>query len=285
LVPRRAPVYFAERQGLVADGAGDNAVRFASGFVALIGELQEHGYFPRALPRECVDDETDYNEVSRRIKRMTKLDVAWPPMNGGEDLSESTVLTLIEYFHDQAQRPRVVERDHSFGGCGPHFGRHNRESGGVVYRWRANELLAAYNVRYRLGSSGEEKGRLIRLTGTPVDELADRQMQRRGGQADEVTHAIREFRRRGASVPEKRSAIRALSHALEPRRKEIGVLLTKKDESDLFQIVNAFSIRHNREGQRADYGEEFLDWTFWMHLATVELLDQLDRRTRKDSGT
>lgn len=276
----RPPVYFAEREGFVDGDAPQWPLPLVHVFAELINDMQDRGYFPLALPRWCPDDQTDYEDVTRRLRRATKLGINWPLGT----VAESTIFTLIEYFHDQAQRPRVVERIHDYAGCGPHFGRHNRESGGVVYRWRMNELLAAHDAGYRLGSTGEEKGRLIRTFQSPIGEVADRQIQQRQVSAeDEVAHAIREFRKRDAGLPEKRSAIRALSHALEPRRKEIAARLSRKDEGDLFQIVNSFTIRHNKDTDRDDYGDEFLDWIFWTHLATVDLLDQLDARDEKAS--
>jgi len=283
LEEQRPPVYYAEREGFLdaASKAGDG-VMFSAAFVELIVEMQDRGYFPRALPRWCPDDEIDWSAVTRKIRSATRLDVEWPPSTwAGPTLEEATVLTLIEYFHDQAQRPRVVTRVHEFDNCGPHYGRHNGESGGVVYRWRMNALLASYRVGFRLGATGDEKGRLIRRFNSPIDELADRQIAaRQTTPNDEVAHAIREFRKRDAGLAEKRSSIRALSHALEPRRKRIGILLTKGDESDLFQIVNRFGIRHNNDSQHTDYGDEFLDWVFWMHLATIELLGRIAGRDR-----
>lgn len=278
LVPRREPVYYAERQGLVYGDAFEGLTRLVDGVAALLGDMQEHGYFPAALPRDCTDEETDFDAVSRKLRSATKLPIDWPLNRSDEEIPEEALFTLIEYFHDQAQRPRVVEREHRY--CGPHYGRHNGESGGVVYRWRINGLLAEHELDYRLGTTGKEKGRLVRSFNSPIDDLADRQIAQREAQPqDGVAHAIREFRSRDAGLTQKRSAIRSISHALEPRRKDVAKLLTKRDESDLFSIVNGFAIRHNRENQRDDFGEEFLDWIFWMHLVTIELLEKLDARS------
>lgn len=282
LRPYEPPAYFAEREGYVERPPAQGRAHLEEAFVALIGRMQEDGYFPRALPRECVDNSVDYEDVSDRIQRATKLTVKWPLSVWAGSLPEASLFSLMEYFHDHAERPRVMGYIHTFGQCGPHYDAHDRDSGRVVYRWRLNELLDEYSVGYRLGSIGEERGRLIRRFPSPIGELADRQMQARQDEpGDEVAHAIRDFRKRDAGLPEKRSAIRALSHALEPRREEIGTRLTKKDESDLFRIVNTFTIRHNKPTDRNDYGDEFLDWIFWTHLATVDLLDQLDARDGK----
>jgi hypothetical protein len=278
LVSRSEPTYFAEREGLVYGDAFAGLTRLVEAVAALVGDMQEHGYFPDALPRNCYDNETDYNVVSRKLRSATKLPIDWPMVRSEEDeIPEGALFTLIEYFHDQAQRPRAVEREHTY--CGSHYGRHNVESGGVVYRWRMNGLLEEHKIGYRLGATGLEKGRLIRRFESPISDLADRQVAQREAQPqDQVAYAIREFRSRGAGIIQKRSAIRSLSHTLEPRRTEVREALVKGDESDLFFMVNKFSIRHNKDADRDDYGEEFLDWLFWMHLATIELLERLEAR-------
>ncbi len=51
--------------------------------------------------------------------------------------------------------------------------------------------------------------------------------------------------------------------------------LLKQDEGALFNIANNFQIRHLNEAQKRDYDPVFLDWVFWLNLATVELTDRL----------
>ena len=53
---------------------------------------------------------------------------------------------------------------------------------------------------------------------------------------------------------------------------------TKGDESDLFNIFNNFAIRHGKGVQKNDYGDEYLDWTFWTSLAAIQLVQGLNRR-------
>ncbi len=66
---------------------------------------------------------------------------------------------------------------------------------------------------------------------------------------------------------------------LEERRSLIKAELLSKDEGALFTIANSFSIRHQSESQRSDYGPVFLDWLVWWYLATIDLTDHLAART------
>jgi hypothetical protein len=91
--------------------------------------------------------------------------------------------------------------------------------------------------------------------------------------ADPLRHAIEQYRRRGASSQDKRTAIKQLADVLEPLRRDVKEHLSSKDESDLFQIVNRFSIRHNMPDQKRDYdGDVWLDWMFYVYVATARAL-------------
>jgi len=276
LKTRVSPAYWSERNGEIAAPTSSPPGSLAKGFLQLLAELQDRGYFPRALPRECTDDGTDYDEVVRLIEKATKLKMTWP--TSPVQLRPGEVYSLMEYFHDQAQRPRTYDNHKSYG-CGAHYDNHNREAGGVVYRWRVNELLAEQAVDLRLASTGAERGRLVRHFGSYLDELADAEVATRADDVlDEVAQAIRDYRQRGATLPQKRAALALLAGALEPRRKTIGATLTKKDEGDLFQIANGFAIRHRNAHQQTDFDESFLDWIFWNYLSMIGLMEELESR-------
>lgn len=281
LLPHVAPVYWAERQGDSSSMPSEAKLSFAYEFIELLCDFQEADYFPRALPRDCVDDPVDTKEITRRIRAATKQAIDWPIHASNADaLPQSALFSLVEFFNDQAQRPRVIETIHTYADCGPHYGSHNRQSGGAVYRWRVNALLQSHSVGLKLASTGTERGRLVRHFDSALDDLADAQMrQRTDDPHDEVAHAVRGFRERGASLPQKRAALALLAGMLELRRLAIRDRISKPDESDLFKIANNFAIRHRNDAQKTDYGEEFLDWIFWSYLSMIDLVDGIERRT------
>jgi hypothetical protein len=102
--------------------------------------------------------------------------------------------------------------------------------------------------------------------------------------ADPLTHAIEQFRRRGASEQDKRSALRQLAGVLEPLREDIKKHALSADESAIFQIANKFGIRHTNREQQRDYDPVWLDWMFYVYVATVRALmavlsrEELERR-------
>jgi hypothetical protein len=91
--------------------------------------------------------------------------------------------------------------------------------------------------------------------------------------SDPLRHAIEQYRRRSATEQDKRSALTQFAAVLEPLRGDVKEHLSSKDENDLFQIVNRFSIRHNKPNQQRDYDAAiWLDWMFYVYVATARAL-------------
>lgn len=278
LHPYEPPRYWLERQNGSAAVTQHKMLPVA--FVELVGELRELGYFPKVLPKPCVDDQASWEaDPSADLSRAIHAEITWPLDDSTLSIPDDVLFSVIEYFHDQAQRPRT-RSFHPYAECGWHYDDHNRESGAVVYRWRVNELLDSYGVGFRLGSKGPEKGRLIRHASFQLDALADELVT---GTADtddaKIAAAIQLYRARASNMHDRRAAVAQLAGFLERHRRQFKAQeMTKGDESDLFHIFNQFAIRHDNATQRGDYGDEYLDWVFWTTLAAIRLLKQLQDR-------
>ena len=153
------------------------------------------------------------------------------------------------------------------------------------FRERLNPDLALFAPPMEMTTSGliVERGpdELHALMAEPVPDDVPAPL------ADPLRYAIEQYRRRGASEQDKRMAIKQLADVLEPLRDDIKEHLSSKDESDLFQIVNRFSIRHNMRNQQRNYdGEIWLDWMFYVCIATARaLIAVIDRDKLKDRVT
>lgn len=275
------PQYWLERQGRSSTVVTRKTL--AQAFVELIGEMREGDYFPKLLPKPCVDDSGSWEvDPSSEMSKAIRASVSWPLDESRGSIPDEVLYSVIEFFHDHAQRPRTRSL-HTWAGCGWHYADHNKESGGVVYRWRVNELLGSNSIGLRLGNKGTEKGRLIRHASLQLDELADELSDDAAPDTDDakITSAIRLYRARASSVHDRRGALAQLAGHLEKYRQDFKAgEFTRGDESDLFNIFNNFAIRHDRASQKSDYGEEYLDWVFWTTLAGIRLLKEL--RGRKD---
>jgi hypothetical protein len=93
----------------------------------------------------------------------------------------------------------------------------------------------------------------------------------------EIRHAIAQFRARGATTLDKRSAVVTLAGVLEPLRETVlKKHLARRDEGDIFHIANGFGIRHQRADQKTDYDQDlYLEWIFYWFLATVNLTSKI----------
>ena len=286
LKPYRQPVYYAERHSSeLTESGADPRFSFMEDFIELIQDMAKVGYFPNILPKVCADDHwTEDIDVSKELRRATKLVIEWPLSSvEAKTLPDAAVYSLVEYFHDQAQRPRAAKWHH-WNECGYDYSAFNRESGGTVYRWRVNELLESHKAPLRLGNFGEEQGRLIHHFSAAQDEVLSAEVENRSGQSsDEVAHAIKMFRARGSNNIDKRAALAILAGRLEPKRRYLEKKTTKGDVDDIFHIANRYNIRH-REDQITEEREEYLEWMFWNFLSMVRLLDALEAKAQASAA-
>jgi hypothetical protein len=275
--------YWPERHGQKIPGTYLDARGARRGFADLIRELEGQGYLDQAFPRPCVDDH-DEPEVDRSAELEKRLGNPglWPL--APDEWDDGTFYGLIEVYHDLVSRPRI-RIDHDFSQCGWHYSHFATTTGREVYRWKANDLLQAAGISYRLADRGEDLGRLVEFFDDGRSWLVSSSIE--NAQADvagRVRHAIALFRGRTATAEDKRSAAIVLAGILEERRQLLKVELTTGDEGALFQIANKFAIRHRSEQQRGDYDPAFLDWIFWWYLGTVELTNRIIAR-QESRGT
>lgn len=253
----------------------------------LIVQLSETGYLEDAFGSTCPDSGDDpANDGARQLGELLGVDGAslWPlaRYDGRTHLedawSEGTFLNMVEAVHDFIARPRVRYWHDYHDGWD--YDDYARRPGQAVYRWRVNELFDRSVMHLHLDQAGS--GELTTVTRDPRDELVqDVQATAKDSDRDEVSHAVRSFRLRGASREDKRGAVVGLARVLEARRKLIKLELLSKDEDALFLILNRFDLRHRRADQQPDYDEIYLDWLFWWYLGTVQLTNQLlDRQER-----
>jgi len=83
------------------------------------------------------------------------------------------------------------------------------------------------------------------------------------------------FLRSNGSVVSTKQMVRTLADVLEYLKKE-GTRLPTKDDSDLFNIINNFDIRHHNRKQKGEYNKEiWYDWMFYTFLSSINVLLKL----------
>ena len=266
------PVLYRDRRGRAPVPSEKPRLTFANvrdRLGELLEDLDRAGYFDGSLGEDCVDTDNDHKKRGRDLlSDLMGTGEEWPPNLLISD--EDHTYTVVEAAHFLVARPRL-RNYHSYGREW-HYSNFDRGAGQAIYRWRVNALLEQSDSLLRL----DETGVLVETTGDPRDELLETLAHdAEAPSPDALHHAIDQFRRRGATREDKRAAIIALAGILETNRGLLKNELLRKDEGALFNIANSYAIRHQNADQRPDYDDAYLDWIFWLYLATVALVKQL----------
>ena len=193
----------------------------------------------------------------------------WPVQQYYVDYTEDDLFDMIEYLHEHVPKP-IDGTYHNYGGCGMHWETFNKAEGQQEFREKINEMLALYREPFILDHNGDillkpEKGfEKIFEADIPSN---DQNVYLR------VDAALLKFRKHGASLDDRRQAVRDLSDVLEYLRPHMKSLLNKKDEDDLFNIANNFGIRHHNDRQKTNYDTAiWLSWMFYFYLSTIHVV-------------
>ncbi|MFI9104141.1 hypothetical protein ACIGXA_26845 [Streptomyces fildesensis] len=274
--PRPRPVYWTQRRGSSAPrifGLRETARAFAE----VVGALEEAGYLVWAFGQACVDQprpgvlgEDPADAVHDALGR-TGL---WPPAAHHTTYTRDDLADVIEFLAHHVRRPTRSYR-HDYADCGRHFDGFEPVRGLQLYRVRINDVLRLSDLGLELNESGLlEQAAPVGLGSLVDDSLAGPSVHT--ADADELRHAVEQFRARDASALDMRHAVIALSGILERRRALVSEKMLSKDAGELFRIANGYGIRHQKADQKADYDPRlYLEWTFYLFLGAIHLTDRI----------
>lgn len=278
--------YYSVRTGRNPEGAQLALPSLLRLFLAVYCDFQRKDYFQESFGYHCVDagyvSGTIGDDIEAYFLLKLRKDNLWPINDKCQGYTEDDLFDVIEFLHDHISKP--IDGDyHSYANCGWHYKTFDQGSGQTEYRNEINKLLIDYGDGYELSGEGE----ILNLA-TPGTELifkAELPEYSKENIEDKVKAAIYKFRRSRSSLEDKRDAIKTLVECLEfirPRMKEV---LTKKDESDLFDIANNFGIRHHNEKQKTEYDQSvWLNWMFYYYLATIHAVTRLLKKKEEIHG-
>lgn len=233
-------------------------------------------YFQEAFGYYCVDQDsvvgTLGNDVEAQMFLAFRKGELWPIEEKCLDYSEDDLFDVVEFLHDNVSLP-VSGYYHDHAGCGWHYSEFDRFNGQLEFRTELNALLRDYNEGYELSEDGEilvlgDKG-LRSIFRAEIPSSDPENITAR------VDAAVTKFRHR-SSLNDRRDAVRDLADVLEYLKPELRKVLSRKDESDLFNLANNFGIRHHNPSQRTDYDETiWYSWMFYYYLATIHAVLRL----------
>ena len=80
-----------------------------------------------------------------------------------------------------------------------------------------------------------------------------------------------------------RIAVRELFDVLEKLRPALKQEMFSKDEGDLFNIANNFTIRHLNQKQQSNYDQAIWhQWMFYVNLSTIHVIIRLMNRQARE---
>lgn len=283
--------YFSERQGRGPKAEPLPFPEFRELVINVFDHFREQHYMQAAFGYNCIDagdvDGTLGSNPSAYFMRTIRRRGVWPYWEdtqvGPEEWmaycemwDEDTLFDVVEVMHDLISRP-VDGRYHSYAKCGWHYETFNAAAGRAEFREEMNGVLRLHDPPYEINDAGMvvEAGpaefHSLLTAAVPPGSEADI--------ASKLDSATKRFRTRGASLDDRRVAVRDLADVLEALRGDIKDSMLSKDEKDLFQIANGFAIRHQNRQQRGDYDRPiWLRWTFYVYLATIHAVLRVRER-------
>lgn len=264
--------FFSIRTGMNPNTHGFSLSDINQLFCRFYGQVAANGFFDEAFGFFCVDADHipgKVADVEFDILMKLRKKQLWPIDEYHSFYSEDDLFDMIEYLHEYVSKP-IDGTMHSYANCGMHWETFSKAEGQIEFREKVNELLGLYREPFVINSNGEilrkpEKGfEKIFEADVPSD---DKNVYLR------VDSAVLKFRKHGASIDDRRQAVRDLADVLEYLRPHLKSLLNKKDEADLFNIANNFGIRHHNEKQQTNYDTAiWLSWMFYLYLSTIHVV-------------
>lgn len=265
-------VYYSLRTGKNPHTKGLPLSSIADLFQRVYSQFEEDGYFVEAFGFHCVDNGFEHGTV-RDIELQVLLDLhkenLLPVYAHWQTYSEEDLLDVIEFLYQHVSKP-IDGAMHNWNGCGMHWKTFNKADGKHEFRAKINSLLNRYENAFELSPAGE----ILHKAEAGFEPIFEAEVPSKDvNVVSRVNAATLAFRRHGASLDDRRKAVRDLADVFEYLRPQVRELLTSNDEGDLFNIANNFGVRHHNDKQKTGYDTAlWLSWMFYFYLATVHLL-------------
>src|SRR5579884_2646323 len=244
--------YYSVRTGKHKPGTELSLQLLKDLFWAVYHDFDKKQYFDQAFGFECVDAghvEGSITDVPLFFFRSLRKNNLWPIGQHLARYSEEDLFDVIELLHDVISKP-LDGTMHSWNDCGMHYKTFDSAVGQEEFRSEINDILGDYPGSYRLANNGEIRSRGEKGFEKLLSRKLPPQAQEDVGELFE--EAIGLFLRHHSSLTDRHNAVRMLADILEQLRPSLKSVLTKRDEADLFEIVNNFGIRHNNDRQKND---------------------------------
>ncbi|TGK87184.1 hypothetical protein EHQ31_00795 [Leptospira montravelensis] len=252
----------------------------------VISEFSKNFYFAESLgfydsyslPGRWYNGKLGNDEdIARKLFLKVRKRNLWPIYNHYEYYSEEDLFDIIEFLWDIVRKPVYTqERIEQLYGFDI-FESFDIELGRKEFSDQINAQLIDYNKDYIL----EKDGMIYKKSEFGVQEIFDAEPPTNDEKIlIKLSDSIKKFRNRHSNEKDRKDSVRELADILEYIRPNINDLISEQDESDLFNIINNFSIRHMNQRQKENIDESIWNnWQFYIFLSTIYAYLKLKKKS------
>lgn len=267
-----AHLYFSQRNDLNPNPNGLPLRDVIALFQRVYDEMVKDGYFTEAFGYHCVDAGLVpglIHDVDLDLLLEVRKKDLWPIQAFSSSYSEDDFFDVIEFLYQHVSKPTKGTR-HDYGECGMHWEIFNGYQGREQFRLKVNAVLSHYERKFEFVKTGE----ILHKPESGFEKLMEAEVPALDSNVTaRVASAALRYRRHGATIDDRRQAVRDLADVLEYLKPEIRNYLTSADEKDLFNIANNFGVRHHNDKQKTSYDAGlWLSWMFYFYLSTIHVV-------------
>ncbi len=268
---------------------------FLAQFLKIYIELKSESFFQKYLGYYCWErysyNNGELGDIDHALYiTLKKPKLLWPIEDFLKKYTEDDLFDIIEFLHDNCSKPiDEVEAcisdkwDYSNDKqilCGYHHFKFDDKLGQNYFRQKINPLLNEYKIGFELTSYGE----IVEVEDKNLLKIFDADIPTTHQEKLKIEIAVKQFRKRGASLEERKAALIELFGVLELLKKgEMKGIIDKEDETDLFNIANNFSLRHHNLKQKNNYDKLiFYNWIFYHLYATIHAVLRLIEKKKNE---
>jgi len=255
-------------------------------FLDLYIEFENDGYFQESFGYACVDAEDGYafgslgSNIEARLYRLIRKKQLWPIRDYILFYSEDDLFDMIEFLYDYVSEPIKYPNNkdyHSYGNCGYHYSKFDKQSGQLYFIESFNNILREYKNGFKINKNGQiiisEETALSNIHSAKLpDDTSD-------NIKNKIELATNKYLGSRSNLEDRRIAIRELADILEELRKDVNKHLGNKDDDALFNIANNFAIRHSNDKQKIDYDRDiWYSWMYYFYLSTIYTILKIKER-------
>ncbi|KON88867.1 hypothetical protein AF332_20065 [Sporosarcina globispora] len=232
-------------------------------FVQVYYELSQEGYFEELIGYHnsfgnWVNGKKGNDLDSFVFLRIGKSGLV--PIDEDTRYKEDDIFDLIELFYDYVSFSEETKYGRSF----------DAEKGKKYFRERINKILGNYKEGFELSPQGYIREILSNGLDSLVDDVQELDDDDKNP-TEIIDDAKKKFFHYNATTSDKKAAIIELGGVLELFKTDLDKHFNNKDESDLFNLLNNYNLRHKNLNQKNNYDiEVFYPWIFFNLLAAID---------------